>query len=146
MITPQPTTAINPALARGIYNGLAPATAARNECIRLALLGTSYDLHLIPTAPISTPVGKRLVGSIRAKARRVDVVKSGGRYVEPVIGRPRRIQGSILAIDPERNTILIDASLPIHCELTDPRQRAEDFAPGQFVSLDALDGATFTQA
>ncbi len=146
MITPQPTSALDPALARGIFAGLAPATNTRPECIRLALLGTSYDLHLVPTTPIHTQVGKRLVGTVRAQARRVDIVQSGGRYVEPVIGRPRRIQGSILAIDPEHNAILIDASLPIHCELTDPRQHAQDFAPGQFVSFDALDGATFTQA
>jgi hypothetical protein len=146
MITPSPTSPIAPTLARGVYLGISPATTARVQCARMGILGTSYDLYLVPTGVISTPVGKRLIGTIRAEARRVDVVQSGGRYVEPVIGRPRRIQGSIIAVDAPSNTIVVDAGIPIHCTLTDPRQRAEGFGIGQFVSFDAMDGATLTPA
>ena len=37
-----------------------------------------------------------------------------------------------------------DAGIPIECELTDDRQKPGDFAAGQFVSFDVMDGATFT--
>ncbi len=59
-------------------------------------------------------------------------------------GRPRRVQGSVIAID--GNSIVVNAGVPVHVEPTDPRQTAASFEVGQFVSFDALDGATFTQA
>jgi len=146
MITPAPTSPIAGTLARGTYEGLVPATSARQECVKMAFLGTSYEMHLVPTRPVKADVGKRLIGIIRAQARRIDIVKSGGRYVEPVIGRPRRVQGPIVAIEPSSNSIVVDAGMPIHCTCTDPRQQAQSFEVGQFVSFDVLDGSTFTQA
>lgn len=71
-------------------------------------------------------------------------MQSGGRYLEPVYGRPRRVQGSVIAID--ANSIVVNAGVPVLVEPTDPRQNPGSFAVGQFVSFDALDGATFTQA
>lgn len=144
MITPSPTTRISPDLARGILNAVVDATATKPAYIKLAVPDTSYDLHLLPTSPIHTAVGKRLVGRINAQARRIDVVTTGGRYVEPVAGRPRRVQGMIIATDAANNTITIHAGVPITCKLTDSRQLASQFEAGQFVSGDVLDGATFT--
>jgi hypothetical protein len=144
MITPAPTTKIDPSLARGTLTEIVPAAATRPGYIRIAFPNTSYDLHLQPAGPVQSPIGKRITGTIRARARRIDEVKTGGRYVEPVAGRPRRVQGSIIAID--GGAIVVDAGVPIHCTPTDPRQKAADFTPGQFVSFDVLDGASFTPA
>jgi hypothetical protein len=80
---------------------------------------------------------------IRARCRRIDVVGTGGRYVEPVYGRPRRVQGTVISTDASRNTVVVDAAIPIHCTPTDPRQKATDFQTGQLVSFDVLEGATF---
>jgi hypothetical protein len=121
-----------------------PATATRPAHIILTILDTSYQLHLLPSGEIRTPVGKRIVGTIRAQARRVDKVSTGGRYVEPVIGRPRRVQGSVVEGDAPARTITVDAGVPIVCTLTDSRQSAAAFGPGDLVSFDVLDGATFT--
>ena len=63
-----------------------------------------------------------------------------------MIGRPRRVQGRIVETDTARNTITVDAAAPFVCRLTDHRQRASDFEPGQFVSFDVLSGSTFEQA
>ena len=87
-------------------------------------------------------LGKRLICTIRAKARRIDVVQTGGRYVEPVYGRPRRVQGAVLAIDEGANTITIGAGVPIVVKPTDARQKAADFALGDFVTFGVLPGAT----
>lgn len=146
MITPAPTTKIDPALARGVLVEVVPATATKPEFVKITFPNTSYEIHLLPTAPIATAPGKRIIGTIRAKCRRIDVVGTGGRYVEPVYGRPRRVQGSVIAIDQANNAVVVDATIPIHCTPTDPRQKATDFQPGQFVSFDVLEGATFTPA
>jgi hypothetical protein len=144
MITPAPTTRIDPKLARGTLAGVTEATATRPAGITLAVPNTSYELHLV-AGPVKAEVGKRIIGVIRADAKRVDTVKTGGRYIEPVYGRPRRVQGSVVAIDTAANAVIVDAAVPIHCRLTDQRQKAADFQPGQFVSCDVMDGARFEE-
>src|SRR5258705_13109213 len=97
MIHPAPTSRIDPGIARGTLVESAPASATKPATVTIAFPNTSYELHLHPTAPVATQPGKRILGTIRAKCRRIDVVDTGGRYVEPVYGRPRRIEGSVLA-------------------------------------------------
>lgn len=146
MLHPAPTSRIDPTTARGELAESHPAAGANPAHVVLTFPNTNYRTHLLAAQPVTTPVGKRILGTIRVQARRVDTVHTGGRYVEPVYGRPRRVQGSVIAADTATRTIVIDAGFPIHCELTDARQRADDFQPGQFVSCDVLDGATFTPA
>lgn len=146
MLHPAPTNRIDPGLTRGILASVHEQTATKPAYIVLALYNSDYNIHLIPNGEISTPVGKRTLGVIRAEAKRVDVVKSGGKYVEPVMGRPRRVQGRIVETDTSRNTVTVDAGAAFVCRLTDHRQRASDFEVGQFVSFDILDGATFEQS
>ena len=145
MITPAPTTKIDPKLARGILAGVTDATATKPATITLSIPNTSYELHLIPAGAIRAAAGKRIVGTIRADAKRLDTVKTGGRYIEPVYGRPRRVQGTVVAVDTAANAVVIDATVPIHCRLTDQRQKAADFQAGQFVSCDVMDGARFEE-
>lgn len=144
MITPSPTTKIAPYLARGILAETHAATATKPAYVVVEFPNTSYKTHLLPVGTISTAIGKRIVGIVRVDARRVDVVKSGGRFVEPVFGRPRRVQGTVVATDASANTVTVSAGFPVVLKLTDPRQRADQFAEGDFVSCDVLDGATFT--
>ena len=144
MITPAPTSKIAPHLARGLLEHVVVETATKPAYIVFSVPDTSYKIHLRATVPITSAVGKRLVGTVRVKARRLDVVDTGGRYVEPVFGRPRRVQGTVVSTDAAANTVTVNAGVPIACELTDPRQSADQFQPGQLVSADVLDGATFT--
>jgi hypothetical protein len=142
MISPSPTSKIDPAIARGTLGSVVPATATKPAYIIFSVPNTSYELHLLPTSEIKTQPGKRLLGTIRAQARRIDIVQTGGQYIEPVMGRPRRVQGTIIAI--AGDAVVVDAGVPIHCRPTDARQQAANFALGQFVSFDVLDGSTFT--
>jgi hypothetical protein len=142
MIHPSPTTPIDPALARGVYLRTIPATATRPELIVLGVPDTSYELHLRPVAPVRAEPGERLVGVITARARRVDAVRTGGLFIEPVMGRPRRVQGRV--VRGEGGALVVRAGgVPVHLVLTDGRQRAEDFEPGLLVGCDVLEGATF---
>ncbi len=141
MIAPSPTSKIAPTLARGVSGGPVPATTTRPACIAFLVPNSRYELHLVPAGAIGVEPGKRLVGTIRATAMRIDEVHSGGRYVEPLAGRPRRVQGRVVGV--EGGCVVIDAGVPIHCEPTDPRRPASSFEPGQLVSCDVKDGATF---
>lgn len=136
MITPSPTTKIDPALARG------ELLQTASTHIVFGVPNTSYQLHLVPTSPITTAVGKRLIGTIRVQARRIDVVGTGGQFVEPVFGRPRRVQGTV--VRSEGGAVVVDAGVPIHAVPTDARQKPEQFEVGQMVSFDAVAGGTFT--
>lgn len=113
--------------------------------IVLSVPETDYRVHLNVYQPLSTAIGKRITGTIRAHSRRLDVVRTGGKYIEPVFGRPRRVQGVILAVNPAENTVTVDASLPMVLRL-ESGQKADALHVGDFVSGDVLDGASFTPA
>lgn len=159
MIHPSPTTKIAPHLARGVLERIIPCPEGADgpegcELIVLSVPNSSYRIHLRPCAECSPEamaarIGKRIVGSVHVDARRIDIVETGGRYLEPVFGRPRRIQGRVIELAPgpvgqPGRTLVIDAGpIPVHARLTDERQSTDDFAVGTLVSFDALDGATF---
>lgn len=149
MIAPHPTSKIDATLARGTLTGLTPATATKPAFLSFGVAGTSYQIHLqyADTAQAALQakletISKRLIGTIHAQAKRIDIVQTGGQYVEPVMGRPRRVQGTVIAI--KGNEMVVDAGVPIHCTPTDPRQNASQFLVGQFVSFDVMDGARFS--
>lgn len=148
MIHPAPTLPLAPDLARGTLVQHVAATATEPAYVVVSFPNSDYKIHLLPVGPAVGEPGERVIGLIRAEAKRVDVVRSGGRYVEPVMGRPRRVQGSIVAVNPQQNSITVHAGVPIVCKLTAPdrlgdKQQASAFQVGQFVSFDVLRGATF---
>lgn len=145
MLHPAPTDKLNKGLTRGVLEEVRAETATRPASIVLGLYNSDYRLHLLPVGEITAEPGERVIGTIRAEAKRVDVVKTGGKFVEPVYGRPRRVQGRVIETDTSRNTLTVEAAAPFVCRLTDHRQRASDFEAGQFVSFDVLNGATFEQ-
>ena len=114
--------------------------------IILATPHSDYRLHLVsdPAANVGKP-GDRVSGTIQGVARRVDVIPAGGRYIEPVYGRPRRLQGWIVATDSAANTLTVHCgAAPVTVTLSDARQKASDFAVDQLVSFDLERGATWT--
>lgn len=155
MIQPSPTTRIDPVIARGVLERIQPPSPTHPRAhVVLSFPNSSYQTSLVldgDAAAIASRVGKRVLGRITLSARRVDIVETGGRYLEPVFGRPRRVQGAVIATQESRGipgdlgTIVVDAGgVPVHCRLTDSRQSASDFAIGTLVSFDAMDDATFT--
>ncbi len=143
MITPSPTNKISPTLARGILAEVVGPTATKQGYLKISIPNTSYEMHLYPVNPPRAQVGKRIIGEVRARARRIDVVQTGGQYIEPVYGRPRRVQGTVIAVTSD--AIVIDAGVPIHMTPTDARQKPSDFQVDQFVACDVMEGATFEE-
>lgn len=144
MLHPAPTTKIDPRLARGVLEEILPATATKSAYAVISFPNTSYRVHLEPVGEITTKPGKTIVGTIRARARRIDTCTTGGRFLDPVFGRPRRVQGVIVAI--EGDAVVVSAGVPVHCVPTDPRQKASDFEVGQFVSMGVEGGTSFEEA
>ena len=134
-----PETVTNAKQVTGVLDAL------EGDAMVLRIPETSYQIHLKVTDAPKTPVGKRISGMIQVQARRIDKVGTGGRYVEPVEGRPRRVQGSVIAVDPADRTITVSAGVPIVCR-TDERQTPGDFEVGDFVTMGVNAGATFTPA
>ncbi len=144
MITPHPTTKIDPAMARGVFVGTAKSKDGGPGHIVFGVPNTSYELHLMPQSDVGVQPGRRLIGTIRVRARRIDKTTTGGQFIEPVYGRPRRVQGTVVRV--LSDCIVVDAGVPLHLTPTDPRQKPGDFAEGDFVGCDVMDGATFTRA
>jgi hypothetical protein len=142
MITPHPTSRIDPLLARGVCGAMVPATATRPAHVTFLVPNTNYELFLRPASDAAPQPGKRLIGMIAVEARRIDVVQTGGQYIEPVTGRPRRMQGTVVAV--HNGALVVDVGTTVHCTPTDPRQSAGDFKPGQFIAFEVKDAAVFT--
>lgn len=111
--------------------------------ITIALPGTDYKLRLVIEIDLPAQVGERVIGTVHATARRVDVIPAGGRFVEPVFGRPRRVQGRIVGGHVPSRTIYVQAGPTLICSLSDERQQVENFSIGQMVSFDVEAGAVF---
>jgi len=116
--------------------------------IVLGLPDTDYRLQLEVEQELPAKVGDRVSGTVHARARRVDVIEAGGRFVEPWKGRPRRVQGRLIGGDASANTVTVQAGpgLALICTLTDTRQNVADFNLHQMVSFDVEPGATFRPA
>ncbi|MBL0871763.1 MAG: hypothetical protein IBJ18_14430 [Phycisphaerales bacterium] len=159
MTTAQASTQPSP-IARGVLHELIPASATKPAMLVFALPGSNYQLHLLPAqgtdlASLQPRLNKRLLGTIRCQARRVDECRTGGRFIEPVLGRPRKLQGTVLQHLQNENSLLVDAAgavavdgqpLPVIVKLTDNRQSPAQFPLGTMITCDVLEGATFQPA
>jgi hypothetical protein len=132
----------DPALCRAVLE------SKSDELVALSIPGTSYRLHVKPTVPasaIATEVGKRISGVLRGKAQRIHPAAAGGRFIEPVHGHPRIVQGSVTAIDAMSNRLLVTMVVPVWLDL-EAGQVATEFTVGQMVNMYVESGMTFTPA
>jgi hypothetical protein len=149
MLDPAPTTRLDPTLSRGALAEIIPATATRPAYVVLTVPNTDYRIHLRPFHDDLTPfegrVGHAVIGIIRVDAKRLDLCGAGGRYVEPVLGRPRRVQGMVRSVLKPENVVVLGCAngLSIRLTPTAPGQTAAQFNEGDFLTCGVLDGATF---
>ncbi len=127
-------------LDRAVVEGI--VFDVNEEWISLSISGTNYRLHLIPPDGFHPAVGSKVRGRVRATARRIDVIAAGGRYIEPVEGRPRRVQGRVISVDEVNDSITVKAVIPMVCR-TNGLQKAGNFKVDQMVSFDVEPGARF---
>ena len=119
---------------------------------RVHLMVTPAALTKLPTPPegpltphpvgLAAPTELHVSGKITARAKRVDLLRSGGRFLDPTFGRPRRIQGRVVANDIKTNSITVFCGIPITATLM-TGQTAADFPVGSAVAFDVERGASF---
>ncbi len=144
MLHPAPTTKIDPQLTRGVIASVHEATATKPLFAVLKLHNSDYQLHVGPPSngwPDAVAPGAKVIGRVRASARRVDVCRTGGKYVEPVVGLPRNIQGRVLST--EGGVLVVDCGAVFTLRLTAPGQKPDQFEIGSMVTCEVLPGATF---
>lgn len=113
--------------------------------IILGLPGTDYRLHLKVHVPIDTAEGKPLQGIIEAQAMRIDHTAAGGRFIEPIYGRPRRLQGRVTGVDTTEGRVAVRCACPVRCRVG-RGQDTSDFSVGDFVTFDIEPNALFVPA
>jgi hypothetical protein len=109
----------------------------------LQIAGTSYQIELATTGPVTPSPQGRVRGVVRCSVWKLDEVSAGGAFIEPLSGRPRRVQGMVTGIIAGSNSVIIDvAGQPIVGDLP-PRWDAKDVKVGSRVGLDVKEGSTF---
>ena len=112
--------------------------------IEFKLPGTDYRMSLVIATDFAAQVGEKVTGIVQLQAKRMDVVSAGGRFVEPIFGRPHRVQGTVSGGSVTDNTVYITAG-PRVCVTPMHPQSAGDFSLGQMVSFDVEAGASFAR-
>ncbi|MBL4808647.1 MAG: hypothetical protein JKY43_01140 [Phycisphaerales bacterium] len=145
MLHPSPTTKIDPTLTRTTIDAVCDEDS---PCVCLSFANTNYKLCLDPATDMDelrSMVGKTVLGTIHATARRIDAVSAGGRSIDPVAGCPRRIMGKIIGIDTRSNGLVINVGpdMAVWLMVNAPDQHAKDFAEVEFITCDIEPGASF---
>jgi hypothetical protein len=133
--TAAPSSPTTPPIVSGVVDEV------HADWVQVRIPSTDYRIRLVPQEGLSVTAGAKIDGVIRAQALRMDVIPAGGRYIEPVQGRPRRVQGRVIGGNPSLNEVYVMAGPGIVVTPMAP-QRAGDFSIGQMVSFDVRNGAT----
>ena len=114
-----------------------------NGIATLSLPGSNYrnsfSVHGDAAALVQ---GARVRGAIHAPAWKVDRVEMGGNYVEPLLGRPRRMQGTILSVNAAANELTVQVGYEATVKLP-AGARADSFKPGERIGWDNIEIPTF---
>ena len=119
-------------------------TAVKDGVVVFAPADTNYELHLV--APnYAGPLNTRVEGIIRAAARKVWTVPSGGLFIAPIFGPPRTIQGRVRSLDV--SSLVLQAGAPVLVELPESDTAFDlvngPITVGTLVNVVALPGARF---
>ena len=104
--------------------------------------GTQYRLHLVVEEDLEDRIGERVRGRIRGRSLRMHHSPAGGNFIEPLEGRPRIVQGTVMAVDPGAHEVLVDLVVPIRLEIPESQSTAL-FATGDMVNFYMEPGASF---
>ncbi len=105
--------------------------------------GTQYHLHLVVDPGFEAAVGHRIKGRVHGKALRMHRAGAGGNFIEPLQGRPRIVQGTVLAVDPAANEVILDLVVPVRVAMQSG-QSATAFSTGDVVNFYMEPGTRFT--
>jgi len=117
------------------------------DAVIFAPSNTTYQLKL--AAPgFNGPVNALLEGFIRAKARKMWTVASGGNFVTPIHGSTRIVQGRIKYLDNQLMVVQAGAPVVVQLPTDDSAYDLNNGAltVGSLVNATLMPGATFQLA
>lgn len=117
----------------------------------LGVHGTDYLITLTPSVqPADFPVpasrrNRRIRGTVEGRALKMHRADAGGRFIEPVHGQPRIVQGTVSRVDAANDRLLMDIVVPmwITVETEVTGQSASDFQPGELLNFYLESGTRF---
>jgi hypothetical protein len=108
--------------------------------------GTSYELYLAGT--YDGAIGELIDCTVKAKARKVYTVPSGGNFITPIFGTPKIVQGRVLKASEQQ--LVIHSNIPFIIDL--PRNDSAidldegGISVGKMVNAVLMAGASFELA
>jgi len=115
----------------------------KDGSVILNIPGTSYEITVPASGEVTPSAQGRVWGVLRLPVWKLDVVTAGGAYIEPVYGKPRRVQGMVVGSIPERNEVVVDVcGQPIVGTLPS-RWKATEIEKGGRIGLDIEAGGRF---
>lgn len=87
------------------------------DLVTVSVPGTNYRSTFKYAGPAPLHVGQTVAGVIHAPARKAEAVSDGGNYVEPLFGRPRRMQGRVMEQHAKTNELLVQVGYPVWVKL-----------------------------
>ena len=121
------------------------------DSVVLGVHHTDYLIRLTPSvAPADFPVpasrrNRRIRGTVEGRALKMHRADAGGRFIEPVHGQPRIVQGTVSRVDAANDRILMDIVVPmwITVETAVTGQDASEFQPGELLNFYLESGTRF---
>ena len=127
------------------YTARGKVVDAKDSMVVFQPCDTNYQLYLQTARPYTGPLGQLIDARLRAKARKVYTVPSGGGFISPIFGSPRTLQGRALHVDDRQ--IVIRAGVPIAVDLPqgdDALDLSEGaISVGSIINVAAFPGMTF---
>jgi hypothetical protein len=110
--------------------------------VTLAVPNSNYKNSFKLAGGSLPAAGGKVRGTIHAPAWKAEKVELGGNYVEPLFGRPRRMQGTILAVKSTTNELTVQVGYEVTVKLP-AKYKAADFAVGERIGWDNIEIPTF---
>lgn len=115
-----------------------------DDSLVFAPMGTSYELLLKTSARYEGATNTPVEAVIRAKARKVWTVPSGGNFIVPIQGPPKIVQGRVTYADEKQ--LVVRASAMFLIDLPSAEHAVDlpngPIRIGQMVNVTALPGAS----
>jgi hypothetical protein len=145
--TPTTSPAADDAICMDLPSVRAVVHAVSADRIELALPHSDYVVHMrlgVDGGRILVPVGKRIRGHAEAVGMRFHGSSGGGQFIEPVIGEPRIVTGTVLHVDRANHRVLVDCAMPIWIRMEEATQDWSIFTERALVTGYLHSGMVFT--
>jgi len=118
--------------------------SVNDDSLVFAPFGTSYELYLRTAEHYAGPTNTPVEVVIRATARKVWTVPSGGNFIAPIKGPPKIVQGRVIHADEKQLVVRAGAMFLIDLPSAEHAVDLPDgpITVGHMVNVTAFPGAT----